>query len=60
MFGADPQASLGLALFRLGRYAEAADAYAAAERLEPDVAEYRVKRLLAEARAQGGALDKPT
>jgi cytochrome c-type biogenesis protein CcmH/NrfG len=49
-----------LALFRLGRYAEAADAYAAAERLEPDEAEYRVKRLLAEARAQGGALDKPS
>ena len=60
MFGADPRASLGLALFRLGRYAEAADAYAAAERLEPDAAEYRVKRLLAEARAQGAALDKPS
>ena len=50
MFGADPRASLGLALFRMGRYAEAAEAYAAAERLEPGVEEFRVKRMLAEAR----------
>ena len=51
MFGADPHDSLGLALFRLGRYDEAVDAYAAAERLDPDEPEYRVKRMLAEARA---------
>jgi cytochrome c-type biogenesis protein CcmH/NrfG len=46
------QDALGLALFRIGRYGEAAEAYAAAERLEPGVREYRVKRLLAEGRAQ--------
>jgi glycosyltransferase involved in cell wall biosynthesis len=51
IFGSFAQAALGLALFRSERYAEAADAYRAAERLEPGVAEYRVKRQLAEARA---------
>jgi tetratricopeptide (TPR) repeat protein len=52
IFGAAAQDALGLALFRTGRYAEAAGAYGAAERSEPSVPEYRVKRLLAESRAQ--------
>lgn len=51
IFGPYAQASLGLTLFRAGRYAEAAAAYAAAERSDPGEQEYRVKRLLAEARA---------
>jgi cytochrome c-type biogenesis protein CcmH/NrfG len=55
LFGPDTHAALGLALFRLGRYDGAAAAYAAAEQLAPDVAEYRVKRLLAESRAAARA-----
>ncbi len=51
IFGSYAHASLGLSYFRLGRYAEAAQAYAAAEALEPEQADYRVKRLLAESRA---------
>lgn len=51
MLGAMAHAGLGLALFRMGRYAQAAQAFGAAERLEPEKDEYRVKRLLAEARA---------
>ena len=51
MFGSWAHASLGLVHFRTGRFAEAAAAYAAAERLEPDNAEWAVKRRLAEARA---------
>jgi glycosyltransferase involved in cell wall biosynthesis/tetratricopeptide (TPR) repeat protein len=53
IFGAYAQASLGLALFRGGRYAEAAAAYADAERSDPGEQEYRVKRLLAQAQAAG-------
>jgi glycosyltransferase involved in cell wall biosynthesis len=53
IFGAYAQASLGLTLFRAGRYAEAASAYAEAERSDPGEQEYRVKRLLAQARAGG-------
>ena len=52
LFGSFAHSSLGLALFRLGRYEEAADAYAAASRLEPESAEHAAKRALAEARAQ--------
>lgn len=52
LFGVFAQSSLGLALFRLGRYAEAAEAYAAAERLEPDEREHTAKRILAERRAR--------
>jgi cytochrome c-type biogenesis protein CcmH/NrfG len=37
----------------MGRYAEAARAYAAAEQLEPDQPEHAVKRTLAESRARG-------
>lgn len=51
LFGEDTHAALGLALFRMGRYIEAAEAYAEAERLDPRKQEYRVKRLLAESRA---------
>ena len=52
IFGALAQDALGLALFRIGRYGEADEGYAAAEPLEPSVREYGVKRLLAEGRAQ--------
>ena len=52
LFGSFAHSSLGLALFRLGRYEEAARAYAAASRLEPESAEHAAKRALAEARAQ--------
>ena len=52
IFGLLSQASLGLACFRLGRFAEAGEAYAAAEELEPDNPEWMVKRRLAEARAR--------
>ena len=45
--------SLGLVLFRQGRYAEAAATYAEAERLDEEHLGYRAKRMLAEARAAG-------
>jgi tetratricopeptide (TPR) repeat protein len=51
LFRSSPLDLLGAALFRAGRYAEAACVYAAAEREEPGAAEYRVKRRVAEARA---------
>ncbi|MDX6637207.1 MAG: hypothetical protein QOJ01_718 [Solirubrobacterales bacterium] len=51
IFGVFAQSSLGLALFRAGRFAESAAAYAAAARLEPDNPEHEVKRTLAAARA---------
>ena len=51
IFGSWAQDALGLALSRLGRYREAAEAYAEAERLEPTVAEYRVKRRLFQSRS---------
>jgi tetratricopeptide (TPR) repeat protein len=51
IFGAHAHASLGLTLFRAGRYDEAVGAYAAAERSEPGAEEHRVKRMLAQARA---------
>jgi tetratricopeptide (TPR) repeat protein len=51
IFGSAAHAARGLCLFRLGRYAEATAAYRAAERLEPDELELRVKRRLAEVRA---------
>jgi len=41
-----------LALFKAGRYAEAANAYQAAEALEPSNQAYTVKRQLAQARAR--------
>ncbi len=51
MFGTFSLESLGLALFRQGRYREAADVYAEAESLDPARLAYRAKRVLAEARA---------
>jgi glycosyltransferase involved in cell wall biosynthesis len=56
LFRSWPLDLVGAALFRLGRYAEAAEAYAAAERTDRGAAEYRVKRQVAEARA-GAAVD---
>lgn len=56
IFGEYAAASLGLALFRLERFAEAASAYAEAERLAPaHGSEYRAKSLLALARENGAA-----
>jgi tetratricopeptide (TPR) repeat protein len=52
IFGSLACAQRGLCLFRLGRYAEAAEAYRVAERHEPDNLAMRVKRQLAEARAR--------
>jgi glycosyltransferase involved in cell wall biosynthesis len=52
LFGSFAYSSLGLVLFRLGRYEEAAEAYAAASRLEPDRSEHAAKQALAEARAR--------
>jgi tetratricopeptide (TPR) repeat protein len=51
LFGSFAHESRGECLFRLGRYREAADAFAAAERREPDRMEHRLRRQLAEARA---------
>jgi glycosyltransferase involved in cell wall biosynthesis len=59
IFGSWAQDALGLALFRLGRYAEAAEAYRTAEFLEPAVDAYRVKRRLAESKAKVGARTRP-
>jgi glycosyltransferase involved in cell wall biosynthesis len=53
IFGSFAQASRGLCLLRLGRYAEAEDAYSAAEAFEPGNPEHRVKRELAASRARG-------
>lgn len=55
LFGAFAHASRGLCLFRLGRYAEAAAAYRAAESYEPANPEHSVKRQLAERRATRAA-----
>jgi tetratricopeptide (TPR) repeat protein len=51
LFGDLAHAGRALALFRAGRFADAADAYASAERLSPATREYTVKRQLAAARA---------
>jgi glycosyltransferase involved in cell wall biosynthesis len=59
IFGEWAYASLGLGYFRAGRNAEAAEAYAEAERCAPDNAEYRVKRALAEARASQSVRAQP-
>jgi tetratricopeptide (TPR) repeat protein len=50
LFGELAHDTRALALFRLGRFEEAAAAYAEAERLNPQRPEYAVKRRLAEAR----------
>lgn len=51
LFGSFAHGARGLCLFRLGRYREAARAYAAAEACEPGEPEHRVRRQLAELRA---------
>ena len=51
MFCARAAEARGVCLFRLGRYREAADAYAEAERFEPDQPAHRLKRALAKHRA---------
>ncbi len=43
---------IGLAEFRLGRFSEARDAFAAAAALSSDAAQYRAKAAVAEARAK--------
>jgi glycosyltransferase involved in cell wall biosynthesis len=52
IFGELAHEARGLALFRTGRFGEAAEAYAAAQRHAPNSHEYRVKRLLAQSRAE--------
>lgn len=54
LFGAFAHAARGECLFRLGRDREAAEAFAAAERDEPDRPEHGIRRRLAEARAAAG------
>lgn len=54
IFGVFSLESLGLTLFRAGRFAEAADVYGEAERSAATHLAYRAKRMLAEARAAGG------
>ncbi len=51
LFGARAAEARGVCLFKLGRYADAADAYAEAERLEPGELAHRIKRELAAVRA---------
>jgi tetratricopeptide (TPR) repeat protein len=50
-----PLSAKGLCLFRLGRYTEAAEAYATAARCAPENPSYPVKAELALARARKGA-----
>jgi tetratricopeptide (TPR) repeat protein len=50
MFGARAAEARGVCLFKLGRYGEAAAAYAQAELLEPHEPAHRLKRVLAEHR----------
>jgi len=52
LFGDLAHAGRALCLFRLGRYAEAADAYGEAARFAPDDPTYRTKRHLALSRAR--------
>ena len=52
LFGEMAHEGRGLCLFRLGRYEEAAAAYAAAAQCAPDDPSYQVKRQLALARAR--------
>jgi glycosyltransferase involved in cell wall biosynthesis len=52
LFGAFAQSSLGVALFRMGRNTEAAEAFAAAARLEPRAREHEARQALAAQRAR--------
>jgi glycosyltransferase involved in cell wall biosynthesis len=61
LLGELPHAGRGFALFKAGRYSEAADAYQAASALAPSNAAYAVKRNLAQARAhEATATPSPT
>jgi tetratricopeptide (TPR) repeat protein len=51
IFGEFAHDARGLCLFRLGRDADAAEAYAEASRIDPDNIEYRAKRQVAHGRA---------
>jgi tetratricopeptide (TPR) repeat protein len=53
IFGEFAYEARGVCLFRLARYAEAADAFAAATRLNPEKTAYRAKWLAARGRAIG-------
>jgi glycosyltransferase involved in cell wall biosynthesis len=53
-----PHDARGLCLFRLGRFSEAAQAYAAALHWAPDEAAYRAKAALANARAARAAIEQ--
>jgi len=55
IFGAFSQEARGVCLFRLGRYEEAAAAYAAALRSDPGNVRYRSKWTVANARAQAAS-----
>ena len=59
IFGEFTQEARGVCLFRLGRYAEAADAYAAAARADPDNLGYRAKWSVAAGRARAAAAAEP-
>jgi tetratricopeptide (TPR) repeat protein len=52
IFGEFAHEARGVALFRLERYAEAAEAFAEALRLAPDNLEYRAKREVAVGRSR--------
>jgi glycosyltransferase involved in cell wall biosynthesis len=52
LLGELPHAGRGFALFKAGRYSDAADAYQAAEAFAPSNSAYAVKRKLAQARAR--------
>lgn len=56
IFGAFAQESIGTCCFRLGRFAESAAAFAAAEALDPEFPGVSVRRRLAEIRASQGGL----
>jgi glycosyltransferase involved in cell wall biosynthesis len=56
LFDAVAHAGIAGGLFRLGRYAESADAYARAAAAAPDDLEIRAKSALAAARARGSAV----
>jgi tetratricopeptide (TPR) repeat protein len=54
LVGDQTHAARAVCLFRLGRYGEAAEAYAAAERFAPEDPSYPVKRRLAQSKALDG------
>jgi Flp pilus assembly protein TadD len=56
LLGELPHEARGLCMFRLGRYAEAAEEYAVALSYAPDNAEYRAKLALSTARSRSRAV----